>query len=263
MPTFGLPGLWVIPVYALGVVLLILAVGKVIGSGGKHGPPLRSGWLCLVVGLRGGGKSLFVARLIAQRLAAGHTVVANFAVHVPEGSPGRFVRARTWEDYILAPRQSMSVIDEGSQWLEASPGKPPDVFASWYVSQFRKIEHECWTIAQHESQIAGFVKNQINEVVECTKKTRSRHRAASYAPHQFRKAKAKALWAWWYQPKGAAIRVYDSLTLVRPVEKPAYTREQAVRRVNELIDIINERDEAVPVESVGDDVVELLERVPA
>lgn len=255
--TFGLPGLWVLPVYALVAVLVIIGVGKVIGSGGRTGPPLRAGWLCLVVGLRGGGKSLFVARLIAQRLAAGHTVVANFAVFVPEGSPGRFVRATKWEDYILAPRHSMSVIDEGSQWVEATPGKTADVFASWYVSQFRKIEHECWIIAQHETQVAGFVKNQINEVVECRKMTRSRHRALSYAPHTFRKARAKALWAWWYRPEGAAIRVYDSHTLVRPVDKPPYTRTEAVRRVNELIDIINERDGATDVEHVDETGKEL------
>jgi len=226
---------WAIPVVLAALCLLVLLAGKFLYSGGKHGPPLRPGFMCGVVGLRGHGKSLFVARLIAKRLAAGTTVVANFPV------AGGVVRMKSWEDCILAPERSMVVLDEAHQWARAQAGKSLDPLADWYISHARKLEHEVWWIAQDESQIASSVRVQTNEMVECKRMTSKRHRAASYSPRDFRKAKAKHLWAWWYTPKGPATKVYDTMELVRPVEREVMTRAESVARINELIDEIYRR----------------------
>jgi hypothetical protein len=228
-------GLWLVPVVFAVACLLIITLGKLSLNGGKSGPPLRPGWMCGVVGLRGGGKSLFVARLIAQRLTGGVNVVANFAV------AGEAVRMRSWEDAILAPPGSMVVLDEAHQWAEASAGQTLDLFARWYVAHARKLGHEVWWIAQDENDVSSRVRRQTNEYVECKKFTAKRHRAAAYAPRSFRKAKAKPLWAWWYQPKGAAIEVYDTYTLVRPVVAEVMTKAEKVARINELIDEIYRR----------------------
>jgi len=227
--------LWVVPVFLLVACLVVLGVAKVWFSGGKTGPPLRPGFMCGVVGLRGHGKSLFVARLIAQRLQGGVNVVANFPV------AGGVVRMKSWEDCILAPEGSMVVLDEAHQWARAQAGKSLDPFADWYISHARKLEHEVWWIAQDESQIASSVRVQTNEMVECKRMTSKRHRAASYAPRDFRKAKARNLWAWWYRPVGPATKVYDTMELVRPVEREAMTKAESVARINELIDEIYRR----------------------
>lgn len=228
--------LWLFPVAGVGVCLFLMLLGRWSLNGGKTGPPLRPGWMCGVVGLRGHGKSLFVARLVAQRLEAGVTVVANFPVTGPTA-----IRMVSWEDAILAPEGSMVVLDEAHQWAEARAGQTLDLMANWYISHSRKLRHEVWWIAQDETQVSGKVRNQTNEYVECKRITAKRHRACAYAPREFRKSKAKALWAWWYTPAGAAIRVYDTYELVRPVEKESMSRTEQVARINALIDTIYER----------------------
>lgn len=226
---------WMVPVVLAVICLAVLAAGKLLFSGGKGGPPLRPGWMCGVVGLRGHGKSLFVARLIAKRLHSGVNVVANFPV------AGGTVRMKSWTDCILAPEGSMVVLDEAHQWARARAGQSLDPVADWYVSHARKLGHEVWWIAQDETQVASGVRLQTNEYVECKRMSKTRHRAASYSPREFRKAKAKPLWAWWYQPKGPATKVYDTFELVRPVEKETMSRAEVVAHLNSLIDVIYER----------------------
>lgn len=247
---------WAVPPVLLGLCVFVILLGRFSLSGGKSGPPLRPGWMCGVVGLRGHGKSLFVARLIAQRLHAGVNVVANFPIG---GGVNRMV---SWEDAILAPAGSMVVLDEAHQWAQARAGQSLDLFAQWYVSHARKLGHEVWWIAQDETQVASGVRVQTNEYVECRRVTSKRHRASSYAPREFRKSKAKPLWAWWYSPVGAAIKIYDTYELVRPVEREAMSKAEQVARINALIDVIYERrglllkpeavaDEATPVVKTG------------
>lgn len=228
-------GLWLVPVFLAVLCLVILGLGRLLLSGGKSGPPLRPGWMCGVVGLRGHGKSLFVARLIAQRLSAGVNVVANFPI------AGGTVRMTSWDHCILAPERSMVVLDEAHQWARARAGVSLDPLADWYVSHSRKLGHEVWWIAQDETQVASGVRVQTNEYVECKKLTRTWHRACSYSPREFRKSKAKPLWAWRYTPKGPAIEVYDTFELVRPVEREVMTRAESVAHLNGMIDEIYRR----------------------
>jgi len=228
-------GLWWYPIAIFGVCgLLVLLGGVLSGSRSKDGPPLRPGFTCGVVGLRGHGKSLFVARLIAQRLHAGVNVVANFAV------PG-CVRMVTWVDVILAPPRSFVVLDEAQTWAPSTAGQSLDPMAQWYFSHSRKLEHEVFWITQDETAVSSKVRVQTNEMIEVRRMSRKWHRAASYSPRQFRKARAKALWAWWYTPSGAAIRVYDTMELVRPVAKEANAGPSWVEVVNACIDEIYRR----------------------
>jgi len=227
--------LWMLPVVLCVACVCVVLVGWAALSHGKHGPPLRPGWMCGVVGLRGHGKSLFVARLIAQRLAGGVNVVANFPI---AGGANRMV---SWEDAILAPERSMVVLDEAHQWARARAGQSLDAMADWYVSHARKLEHEVWWIAQDETQVASGVRVQTNEYVECKRVWKGRHKASSYSPREFRKAKVKPLWSWFYQPKGAALQVYDTMELVRPVVREPMSKAETAARINELIDQIYAR----------------------
>ena len=62
-----------------GALLLLFLFGTFMER--TRGVRFRAGWCCGVVGLRGGGKSLFVLALIARRLEQGvPVVVANFSV---------------------------------------------------------------------------------------------------------------------------------------------------------------------------------------
>lgn len=234
-------GLWWLPGSLALVALFIHALGQWAYSGGKNGPPLRRGWVCGVVGLRGGGKSLFVNRLIAQRMHAGATIVANFPVQVLPGSKSEFHRMVTWWDVCLAPAGSMVVLDEAHQWAEAVAGRSLDPTAQWYVSHARKLGHEVWWIAQDETQVSSKVRAQTNEMVECREWMPGHHIAKAYSPRTFRKAKAKALWSWRYKPKGAATRIYDTMELVRPVEQEKLDRSAWVRQMNAVIDEIYRR----------------------
>lgn len=237
--------LWAIPGGIVAFLGVLFAAGTTVER--SRGVRFRAGWTTGVVGLRGGGKSLFVARLIATRLKAGVPVVANFSV------PG-CERMTSWEDCIAAPPGTMVVLDEAHQWARASAGKSPDPMADWYVSHSRKLGHEVWWIAQHESQIAGFVKNQTNEMVECEQWLGSRHRAKSFAPHAFRKKDSKPLWVWWYSPRGAATRVYDTYELVEPVindRDPSHVVEQKLRLRNLIAEINRKRASANGVADPG------------
>jgi hypothetical protein len=53
----------------------------------------------------------------------------------------------------------------------------------------------------------------------------------------------KPLWAWWYSPKGAAIRVYDTFELVEPVINPRDSVEVVAQKqqLREMIREINYR----------------------
>lgn len=241
------------PGVALVILTVIVVLGKLtVGGGGKTGIPLRPGFMCMVLGLRGGGKSLFCARLIAQRLAAGMPVVANFPV---VGLTA--IRMRSWEDVILAPPRSTVFLDEVQNWAGSSSRAGADrIIAEWYISHSRKLDHEVWVISQDETLVAPFVRNQVNEIVECRKLIRGRHRAQSFAPKTYGKAKAKCLWAWWYRPEGPAIKVYDTMELVRPVVKAKRpTEDEQVAKINELIDEIYRRRGLDPDADVLDLVV--------
>lgn len=228
--------LWTFAVVALVVLGLLFLVGSLADR--KQGVKFRPGWMCGVVGLRGGGKSLFVARLIATRLSSGQNVVANFGV------PGS-VRMESWEDCIMAPPGSTVVLDEAHQWAKSEAGKSPEPMANWYISHGRKLGHEVWWIAQDETQVAGFVRKQTNEMVEASSWPFGLHRAKSYDPREFRKAKAKVLWSWWYSPRGAAIRVYDTMEFVRPVINDRDSAEVKAQKLRlcEMIDELIERRE--------------------
>jgi hypothetical protein len=211
--------MWLVAGFVAVVFAVLLLGGK--ATGGKAAPRLRVGWTCGVVGLRGHGKSLFVMRLVAARIKAGQLVTANFSLDPVSigGRTDQVRRALDWSDFMLAPEGSTVVIDEAHQWMPAIAGKTLDPRANWYVSHSRKLGHEVWWVAQHEDQVAGAVRKQTNEYVECKRYPFGRHRACAYAPHQFRKAKVRPLWAWWFQPKGAASSVYDTYELVRPDSK--------------------------------------------
>lgn len=224
-----------------GAVFLLWLVSRLWFGRTSNTVKLRTGWLCLVVGLRGHGKSLFVARLVAERLSAGVPVFANFTV-----VGGSADRMSDWRDVILAPRGSMVVIDEASQWVGARAGSSLRPAAMWYVSQCRKLDHEVWIIAQHESQVAGGVRDQVNEIVECKLVAAGRHRAASWAPHEFRKRQAKPLWSWWYSPKGPAIKVYDTLDLIPPERSRRNSVEIDIDMIEECILMIRARDAGAP-----------------
>lgn len=217
------PQLWFVAGGIFAAIALLWCVSWLL-FGRLGGVKFRPGYLTLVVGLRGGGKSLFVARLIAERLSKDVQVVANFTVSDP-----RAIRMRDWEDVILAPYGSMVVLDEASVWAGARAGSSLRPAAMFYVSQSRKLGHEVWIISQHENQIAGGVRDQANEIVSCEKWGFGWHRAKSFAPHEFRKKDAKTIWAWWYRPNGRAIEVYDTLDLVAP--------ERSNRRMNHDDDI--------------------------
>lgn len=228
---------WIACIAVFAVALTIWLVGRLWFGRESNTVKLRPGWLCLVVGLRGHGKSLFVARLIAERLRAGVPVYANFTVN------GGVERMVDWRDVILAPRGSMVVIDEGSQWVGARAGSSLRPAASWYVAQCRKLDHEVWIVAQHENQIAGIVRDQINEVVECKKVANGKHRAASWAPHDFRKKAAKPLWSWWYSPKGPAIKVYNTKDLIPPERSRKQGHDDDYDMIEACIVLIQERDD--------------------
>lgn len=200
--------MWTVTYCVLGFLVVLFVTGNLIER--SRGVRFRPGWLCMVVGLRGGGKSLFVARLVARRLAQGVNVVGNVSY---EGCK----RMTSWEDVILAPAGSLVVLDEAHQWAKAQAGKSPDPMADWYISHCGKLMHEVFVLSQHESQVASFVRNQLSECIEVEEWLAGIHRARSYAPHMFRKAKAKPLWTWWYSPRGAATKVYDTFELVEPV----------------------------------------------
>lgn len=221
-------------------------VAMMLLRGGGSAQPLQKGYVSLVVGLRGHGKSLFVARLIAERLAAGVPVVANFTV---VDSPVE--RMRSWEDAIMAPRGSMVVLDEASGWAGARSGTSLRPAVSFYVSQARKLGHEVWLIAQHENQIAGAVRDQVNEMVLCSRQMFGWHRATSWAPHEFRKKAARPLWAWWYRPAGPAVDVYNTFDLVPPEVTSKSTHEADMAMILRCIAAIKARDAIVTAGAAG------------
>jgi hypothetical protein len=132
--------------------------------------------------------------------------------------------------------------------------------ADWYVSHSRKLGHELWWIAQHETQVASFVRNQTNEYVSCEEWIGGLHRAKSWDPQEFRKAKAKPLWSWWYSPRGAATRVYDTYELVEPVINERDSAEVKAQKssLREMIAVINERKRAAS--ATGADVTATMEK---
>lgn len=202
-------GFWIVPLAAFGALGACVLLVKISTLGVC--PPLRRGWVTGVVGLRGGGKSLFVARIIAARIKNGQHVAANFPL---EGERTHLLV--DWLDCARQPPGSTVVIDEAHQWAQAKAGRSMDPEALWYISHARKLEHEVWWISQHESAIPGALRAQTNEMVMAERMAPGWHRASSFAPHEFRKSGVKALWRWWYRPAGAAIRVYDTRSLVRP-----------------------------------------------
>lgn len=218
----------------VGLAAVLMVLGSVIER--TRGVRFRPGWACGVVGLRGGGKSLFVARLISRRLGSGVNIVANFTV------PG-CVKMNDWRDLALAPEGSMVILDEAHQWARAQAGKSPDPWAEWYVSHVRKLRHEFWWIAQHENQVGSFLRNQTNEMVLCEQFIGGVHRAKSFAPHEFRKVKSRPLWTWWYSPRGAAIKVYDTLELVEPSigERDSVDHRSQKEEIREVIAALRAR----------------------
>lgn len=238
-------GWWSYVPWICGATLLVFVVMKF--TVGTRGIKVRPGYLCMVVGLRGHGKSLFVARLIAERLHRGMPVYANFTVK------GGVARMESWQDVIMAPRGSTVVLDEAHQWAGARAGSTLRPAAVWYVSQCRKLGHEVWVIAQHESMIASAVREQVNEIVECRKHVLGRHRATSWPPHEFRKRDARHLWAWWYSPRGRAIEVYDTLDLVPPTTDRKASHEDDVEMIVRCIAAIRARDAAAALPPPSDD----------
>ena len=79
------------------------------------------------------------------------------------------------------------------------------------------------------------------------------HRAKSFAPHEFRKSKVKPLWAWWYSPRGAATRVYDTMELVRPVinDRDSPEVKEQKLKLGGLIDRIMVERHGVPGAPAG------------
>jgi hypothetical protein len=223
---------WIVACVVLGLALLLLAAGRVVG---QRAPKLGIGWATGVVGDRGSGKSLFVARLIALRLEAGVNVVANFGV------PG-CSRLLDWEDAIMAPVDSMIVIDEMHQWAGAEGSQALGIAPKWYLAHARKLGHEVWWIAQDEMQVHAQVRRLTNEYVECKEVAPGYHRAASYPRRVFRAKTAKATWSWWYTPKGAATRVFDTNEFIRPTDQSTkVSSAEWVERINIMIDTLYER----------------------
>lgn len=230
------------------VALFLFGAGLVLWLGGRwlvgrSTVKLRPGWLHLVVGLRGHGKTLFVSRLMYERIKAGVPVYANFTV---EGAH----KIESWRDAILAPRGAMVVLDEASGWAGARAGVTLRVIATWYISRIRHLGHECWVICQHENQLAGAVRDQVNEVVECQRKG-GRHRARSFAPHEFRKKDAKPLWTWWYSPRGKVCAIYDTEDLEPPEASGKNTHDDDMREIRECIEIVKARGRGVERELEG------------
>jgi len=224
--------IWLAVAALLAIVLAMTAVSAIVG---RRTPPLRIGWCTGVVGDRGSGKSLFVARLISQRLEAGVNVVTNFGV------PG-CQRLVDWEDAIMAPAGSMVVIDEAHQWAASEGSAALAVAPRWYLAHVRKLDHEVWWIAQDEMQVHAGVRRLTNEYTECRKVWRGVHRASCYTRRLFRTKNAKAIWTWTYTPSGAAIRVFDTSEFIRPTDQSANrSNAEWIQRINDLIDILIER----------------------
>ena len=196
---------------------------------------LRPGYFCLVVGNRGFGKSLFIARLVRERAAAGVPVYANFHI---EGA--HYIE--TWEDVIMAPRGAWVILDEVPGWAGARAGQTLRPAAAWYVAQCRKLDHEVTAVAQHERQVAGVVVDLVNEIIECKKLGGGNHRAASYAPHDFRKKGAKPLWSWSYTVRAPAARTYGTLDLIPPEPTRGNRYDDDVDMIVRCIARIRERD---------------------
>lgn len=205
---------------------------------------VRVGYLTLVVGLRRQGKTLFVCKRASDAIAAGRIVYANFAI---EG--GHLIE--TWRDVILAPRGALVLLDEVHQWCPARAGSSLRPAAGWYVAQCGKLDHEVYIIAQHENQVAGIVRDQVNEIIECKLHPLRGHRASSYAPHTFRKKAARPLWTWYYSHKGGAAKVYDTKALVPPEASRGQNVAEDLEMIVECIEIIKRRDGyAVEIEPV-------------
>jgi hypothetical protein len=216
---------------ALVQVVVWFAFGRV-GSMVK----LRPGWLCLVVGGRGQGKNLFCSRLIHARLEAGIPVYATFEIDHPLA-----FKVRTWRDVLLAPRGSMVLIDEGSGWCGARAGATLRPLAMFVISRIRHLFLEVWIIAQHENQIAGGVRDQINEIIECKELVKGRHRATSWAPHEFRKKAANKLWSWHYTVKGSPTWLYDTHDLEPPERSRSLKHDDDYDVIDECIEILRAR----------------------
>lgn len=218
-----------------GLVVLMWLIGTLLLGSVSPASRVREGWLTLVVGLRGGGKSLFVARLIAVRIDKGVRVVTNFSC---EGA----VKMRSWRDVILAPRRTMVVLDEAHVWAGARSGVTLRPAAGWYISMCRHLGHEVWLISQHESQIASAVRDQVNEMVLCSRLGFGWHTARSFAPHEFRKKDARPLWRWRYRPTGRAVEIYDTHDLIPPVRDRKVTYDTDYDLIDECIVEIQARD---------------------
>lgn len=226
--------------------------------GRKNGKlPARDGYLSLVVGLRRHGKTLFVCRLIHDRLSAGLPVYANFTVS------GGAHKMESWRDVILAPRGSVVVLDECSQWCGSRAGSTMRPAARWYIAQFGKLEHEVYLIAQHESQVAGEVVAQVNEIIECKRMPKQRHRATSYAPQDFRKKDARPQWAWWYDRKGGAVTVYNTLDLVPPERTRKQSHDDDIEMIEECIEIILARRNEPDAAAIADAWLEAADEIMA
>lgn len=225
--------LWTGVLYVVGLLAVLWGLCWLLLGRKQIG--VRVGYLSLVVGLRRHGKTLFVCKRAAAQVAAGIPVYANFAI---EG--GQLIES--WRDVILAPRGSLVLLDEVHQWCPARAGSSLRPAAGWYIAQCGKLDHEVYIIAQHENQVAGIVRDQVNEVIECKRHPLRGHRARSWAPHEFRKKKARHLWQWYYSHKGGAARVYDTKALIPPESSRGMRADDDIAMIEECIAIIKQRD---------------------
>lgn len=227
--------LWYIVAGMGALALVVSLLGRWFFSRSSRSQRLRPGFMCMVVGLRGGGKSLFVCRMISVRVAAGVPVYANFHV---DGA----VFISCWRDAIMAPRGSFVILDEAHEWAGARAGQTLRPAAKWYNSQCRKLDHEVFVITQHESLVAGVVVALVNEFILCRELAFGQHRASAFAPHEFRKRDAKPLWSWNYNRKEPAASTYKTKDLIPPEKSRKQNHDDDVDMIVECIDLINTRD---------------------
>lgn len=235
--------------WTLGIGMLIACVVLWLAARllvGRRSVKIRPGFLCMVVGLRRHGKTLFVCRLAHERIKAGIPVYANFTM---DGAH----KIESWADVCLAPRNACVILDEVSGWAGSRAGQSLRPLVRFYISQCGKLDHEVYIICQHETQVAGEVRDQVNEIIECKRFARGRHRASSYSPHEFRKKNARPLWSWWYTPKDGAAKIYNTKDLVAPARRQT-SFDEDYDTIDELIRTINARDrqEAAEQQSVDD-----------
>lgn len=212
-----------------GVVMLLLRVALLVLETGP--PMMRPGWVGLIVGRMGQGKSLFAMWRVRKSLQYGCPVITNFHVETGAHPDAVVLQYNSWESLLrvladrvveairtgVEPRPALVVMDEAHLFAPASGQVLPSI-ARYIMSHARKFFVEILLITQHESRIAASVRDTVAEVVEVKRKSRTRFRATTWEPETFRKLNARPMWAQRYALKPEIISLYGSWELLRPDE---------------------------------------------